>query len=287
MSQKPLRAVGYCRTSTESQRDNTSIPTQKDEIERFIERSGWKFIRHYVDESRTGSKIEPRDQFKQMMRDAASEICGFDVVVPWNLKRYGRNGRDIINSAHTLREDFGVYVVDAAGGFDNRDVRRTLTNFVLAGVAEDERLTILERTKLGKIRAAREHNAPLSRWKPVGRHYNKKSRTWTIDPRVKRMYEDVSQRYLSGESIPDLAAEYGIAHSALHRNLTRCCGPIWIQHVRCKDLGIDERIQTEIPPLLDKPTIDAVLRHVEANKTYRHGQRTEKYLLGRMVHCIH
>ena len=32
-----LRAVGYCRTSSENQRDNTSIPVQKREIEHFID----------------------------------------------------------------------------------------------------------------------------------------------------------------------------------------------------------------------------------------------------------
>ena len=67
---KSLRAVGYARTSGESQRDNTSIPRQKTEVENFVANNGWQFLRHYVDESLSGSKIEGRDNFKQMMKDA-------------------------------------------------------------------------------------------------------------------------------------------------------------------------------------------------------------------------
>ena len=51
------RAVGYCRTSGEGQRDNTSIPTQKNAIEEYCRRTGWRFIAHYVDESKSGAKI--------------------------------------------------------------------------------------------------------------------------------------------------------------------------------------------------------------------------------------
>ena len=59
-----LRAVGYCRTSGEGQRDNSSIPIQEKSIEDFSHRNDWKFISHYVDESKTGSKVAGRDAFQ-------------------------------------------------------------------------------------------------------------------------------------------------------------------------------------------------------------------------------
>src|SRR5262249_13819034 len=139
---KQLRAAGYCRTSGESQRDNTSIPDQKAEITRFCALMGWVLVGFYIDECRTGSKIEGREEFLRMMRDAANGV--FDVVVPFDVKRFGREGFDILDSARTLQRDFGVAVVDTKGGLDTRDRRRVLTNYVHAGVAEDERLTILE-----------------------------------------------------------------------------------------------------------------------------------------------
>src|SRR5262249_36592786 len=131
----PLRAVGYCRTSSTSQKDNTSLPEQRQAITRFCEAQGWALARFYVDESRSGAKIAGRDAFQAMMRDAAGG--GFNAIVIFDI-----------------------------GPFDTRDRRRVLTNFVLAGVSEADRLGILERTKLGKIARAKP---PLSE-DPVNGH---------------------------------------------------------------------------------------------------------------------
>lgn len=96
-----FRVAGYCRTSSEGQRDNTSIPTQKAEIERFAAARGWTIVGWYIDESKSGSKIEGRDEFARMMRDAANG--DFDVIVVYDINRFGRDGTDIIASSRTRR----------------------------------------------------------------------------------------------------------------------------------------------------------------------------------------
>jgi DNA invertase Pin-like site-specific DNA recombinase len=78
---KKLRAVGYCRTSGEGQRDNTSIPRQKNEIERFIASNEWEFVGHYVDECKSGATVAGRDDFKRMLRGGANDE--YDIVVPY------------------------------------------------------------------------------------------------------------------------------------------------------------------------------------------------------------
>ena len=101
---KPLRAVGYCRTSGEGQRDNTSIPSQKQAIESFCQLERWQHLHHYVDESKTGSKIAGRDDFQRMLRDAANGQ--FDIVVVCDIDRFARDGFDILGSARTLKREF-------------------------------------------------------------------------------------------------------------------------------------------------------------------------------------
>lgn len=286
MSEKrKLRAVGYCRTSSTSQKDNTSIPNQKAEISALAAREKWELVGWYVDESKSGSKIAGREEFLRMMRDAAAGI--FDVVVVFDIKRYGRDGFDILESSRTLKRDFSVDVVDTKGFFDTRGRNRTLPNFVQAAVAEDERISILERTKHGKIRVAREHNAPIGNKLPFGRSWDRAAKEWRIDPEAKRIIEDAAERYVSGESMANLADEYGLKHWHLHKILTQRCGPVWVQNVRCKELGIDEQIETQIPPLLDEATIRKVLLRIEANRTYAHGEIKNRYLLSRMVFCSH
>src|SRR5262245_37331027 len=153
---KVLRACGYCRTSSEGQRDNTSIGTQKADIKRYIEARGWQFVGWYVDECKSGSRIEGRDEFQRAMRDATNN--GYDVLVCYDAKRYGRKRLGILGSAQTLKM-LGKRLVTTLGGFDT-DSTSVIINYVEAGIAEEERLTILRRTKSGKVARARQHNAP-------------------------------------------------------------------------------------------------------------------------------
>jgi site-specific DNA recombinase len=279
------RAGGYCRTSGETQRDNTSIPNQQADITRFVEAQGWNLVKFYVDECKSGAKIAGRDDFQQMMRDAANDR--FDVIVVWDMSRFGRDGLDILNSAKTLKRDFNVDVVDVKGRFDTRDRRRTITNFVDAGMAESERLSILERTKNGKIARVRKYGAPTGSTRPFGRIWNKAARTWTIDEDKHTLVKDAARRYLQGESIKNLAREYNLDPTTLHKVLTQRCGPTWTQRIRCPELDIDETIETAVPPLLDPQTIAAILAKAQANKTVDRTQLKNNYLLGHAVFCSH
>src|SRR5262245_52859985 len=131
---KQLRAAGYCRTSGEGQRDNTSIPTQKEAIEAACEAAGWQLVGHYVDECKSGAKTDGRDDFRRLLRDAAAGQ--FDVVVPFDFTRFARDGVDIVSTAKVLKAELGIHVVDAKRQFDNRDHRNALRNFVFAGASE-------------------------------------------------------------------------------------------------------------------------------------------------------
>lgn len=286
MTGKKLRAVGYCRTSSESQRDNTSIPSQKEAIERFASQQGWQLVGWYVDESKSGSKIEGREQFQKMMKDAARDPRPFDVVTVYDVTRFGRNGMDILDSSRTLARDFGVHVLDTKGSFDTRDNRRTLPNFIHAGVAEDERLRILERTKRGKIAKAKA-GAKIGTWNPFGRKWDKATQTWEVIADKQAMIEDASRRYISGEQLPELAEEFGISYTQLRVTLLSRSGDVWLQRVRCKELGIEEVIPTPVPRLLSEETIKAVRATAAANTNHMHGQAKNQYLIGRMVFCSH
>jgi site-specific DNA recombinase len=287
MSKK--RAVGYCRTSTETQRDNTSIPTQKEEISRFAEYNKYHLTHFFVDESKSGSKIEGREEFKQMLRDAANRK--FDVLVVYDITRFSRDGFDIVDSVRILKREFGVDVVDTKGGFDTRtrDSGRTVANYVQVGMAEGERLRTLERTKTGKVETAKR-NQPIGSKRPFGRIWDKKTKTWSIDEAKQKMAQDVAARYLAGESMKALAKEYGSDHSSLHRTITERCGDRWIQRVRCKELSIDETIETEVPRLLPDDVIEACKKRAVIQKTYHHQKvksNTRRWPLSCRIFCEH
>lgn len=83
-----------------------------------------------------------------------------------------------------------------------------------------------------------------------------------------------------GESIGDLAEEYGVKRVNLHDALMKRSGNIWVQTVKSPRLNI-----CEIPRLLPDRTIRALRQKAEVNRTYTHGQNKHHYLLSRMVFC--
>ncbi len=282
-SEKQLRAVGYCRTSGEGQRDNTSIPEQRQGIESFCSRNGWQFLRHYVDESKTGSKIAGRDDFQQMLRDAANG--GFDVVVVLDIDRFGRDGSDIIGSASTLGREFGVDVVDTKGKFDTRDKRRTLPNYVFAGVAENERIGIMERTMSGRIRRAKE-GKPWSGDPPVGRAYNKDKGCWYVTDKGKAI-ADLIRRYLDGEGSTQLCGELlGVRPGKLCQWVhTGQLAGIYKAHFRCPELDIDVEIPVPgVPEVVSQEMLVRAKARLAFNRTNNRID-VRKYYLGGFLRC--
>ncbi|MGE3241365.1 MAG: recombinase family protein [Pirellulales bacterium] len=281
---KQLRAVGYCRTSSEGQRDNTSIPRQKEDIERFIEFNGWEFCGFYIDECKSGKSIVGREDFQRMMREAA--VDKFDIVVPYDMSRFGRAGLDIIQSAETLKREFGVHVVDTKGSFDTRDNRRTLNNYVQAGVAEDERLRILDRTGKGRIRKA-QIGEPWGNSRPVGRDYDRKAKRWYINESG-RAIRDILKRYLEGEGLAELCKEHGISsRSKISEWVWRgqLAGP-YSATFNIPELGIvNMKVQVPgIPEVVSEALLAKVKARLQFNRTHNRVD-VEAYPLTGFIRC--
>ncbi|MBU4400724.1 MAG: recombinase family protein, partial [Planctomycetes bacterium] len=278
------KAVGYCRTSGEGQRDNTSIPRQREEIERFCALAGWSLTDHYIDEAKSGSKIAGRDGFQRMMRDAANGR--FQAVVVLDVTRFARDGFDIISSARTLRRDFGVDVVDTKGQFDTRDHRKTLTNFIHAGVSEDERLRIMDRMIGGRIARARK-GLPWSSSRPVGREFDAERGCWQVTEKGHAI-ADMLQRYVQGESLRVLCREHNIPDPSRVSAWVHNGQLAGTYHAtfHSPEIGVDLRVpvpgvpEVVLPALLEK--VKARLNH---NRTFNRHDATNSYPLSGFVHC--
>lgn len=285
---RPLRAASYCRTSGEGQRDNTSIPRQKDANTEFIGRNDWIFIRHYVDESKTGSKIEGRDEFQRMMRDAANDL--FDVIVVFDIKRFARDGFDIISNANSLRKLYGIYVVDTKNQFDNRDRRNTLTNYVQAGLSEQEKLEIMERLFGGRLRRAQE-GLPWTSL-PFGRSFIVTSRKpkqghWEVNEDGHRI-RTLLERYVEGERLIDLAKEFGFyspAHVLAIVRRSQLSGT-YVATFSAPDIDIrDHRIEVPAVPQVITTELEQRVRAKMAHNRKCNKEHLNKYFLTGFMFC--
>ena len=70
LSDYKLRVVYYARVSTDKYDQLHSLEAQKTYFENLLDRNpNWTFVKGYVDEGLTGTKIDKRDSFIEMIRD--------------------------------------------------------------------------------------------------------------------------------------------------------------------------------------------------------------------------
>ena len=287
---KTLRAVGYCRTSGSGQKDNTSIPQQKELIENFADyNNNYKFLKHYVDESKSGSLIAGRIEFQKMLSDA--ERGQFDIVIVKDMKRFGRDGLDTLLISNRLYKDFGVNVVPVQGSFDIQDRRKILNTFLEAGLSQDEKIQIIDRMQGGKIAKAK---AGL-RWcpmLPVGRGYERISKTqgrWFINEQGRQLKE-ILEKYVNGESMRNLAKKYGYPSE---RSITRIVRQSQLTGVyqapfTCKELpeyNITIPVKA-VPEVIDSKLMKRVQAKLDFNRTWNK-QAVYEHLLAGFVFCKH
>ena len=94
-SRTPLlsqRAVAYLRRSTD--RQEQSLDDQRATIRQFADEAGLIIIAEYIDDAVSGSTSENRDGFQRMIADAQNARRNFDLVLTYDVKRFGRVDTD-------------------------------------------------------------------------------------------------------------------------------------------------------------------------------------------------
>ncbi len=99
-----MRVVGYCRYSSEGQRDGYSIEAQKEAITLYCETEGHNLMRFYVDEAQSGT-LDDRESFLDMIDE--TKQGSIEGIVVHKLDRFARNRYDSAIYGKIL-EDRGV-----------------------------------------------------------------------------------------------------------------------------------------------------------------------------------
>jgi DNA invertase Pin-like site-specific DNA recombinase len=81
-------AAAYVRMSTDLQLYSTE--NQLDAIEAFAIENGFRIVRRYADEGRSGLRLEGREGLQSLLRDVESGNPGFSVVLVYDVSRWGR-----------------------------------------------------------------------------------------------------------------------------------------------------------------------------------------------------
>ncbi|WP_312114954.1 recombinase family protein [Brevibacillus reuszeri] len=148
-----MKLAIYARVSSDDQAERGTIENQLEFARKYADLHQLEVVKWYKDDGVTGTlPLEARPAGRELLEDAKNgEI---DLLLIYRLDRLGRSARIILNSVHELESD-GVKIRSMTEPFDTGDPSGRFLLTILAGVADLERETIIERLWYGANRAAR------------------------------------------------------------------------------------------------------------------------------------
>jgi DNA invertase Pin-like site-specific DNA recombinase len=192
-----MKVAIHARVSTKKQDTANQLPVMQE----FAAKQGWEIVAEYV-EVVSGSGKKERPQFLAMMQDASQHK--FDLLLFWSLDRLSREG--IVKTLGYLQQfkSWNVGWRSYTQPFlDTGNAMVTdIVLSVLAAVAQQERLTISERTLAGLRRARREG-------KTLGR------------PTAHVDMVKVAKRREKGESLRAIASDLGVSAALLCKRVAQ------------------------------------------------------------------
>lgn len=146
-----LRVCFYARVSTDSDVQLNSLDNQLYYYENYIKsKPNWTYVDGYIDEGISGVRVEKREGFKRMIRDAKDGK--FDLIITKEVSRFAR---DLEDSIHYIRElknaNVGVF-------FENQNLNTFDSNSelilnIMFNLAQDESRKLSSRVKFGHRQA--------------------------------------------------------------------------------------------------------------------------------------
>lgn len=89
-----MRAVIYCRVSTEEEMQVNALKSQIQEAITAIHQNGWTLIDQYVDEGRSGTTSKKRDEYNRLVSELEQDKDKFDIIVVKSQDRLMRNTKE-------------------------------------------------------------------------------------------------------------------------------------------------------------------------------------------------
>jgi site-specific DNA recombinase len=204
---KPIKkAAAYIRVSQPSQAkdDKISLEQQESKIKEYCAREGWEVSDVYRDAGKSGASMKDRTEMQRLLRDA--ETDSFNIVVTWDITRFGRSLRDTKNNIADLKA-LGIHLIALDQGIDTRIENKSnnLQLNILSSIAEYEHETIRDRTQSARIELLRRREIFLGQ-PPYGYFWNDETKRIEHHPEHSKVYRRIAQDYFT-KSLPTITIE--------------------------------------------------------------------------------
>ena len=151
-----MKIAAYCRVSTAKEEQLDSLAHQKEFFQSYALKNGYELVNIYADEGITGTRMQKRDQFQTLLRDAAQHQ--FELVVVKDISRFARNTVDFLQSVRALKA-LGVNTRFLTADMDSLgESEFVLTMF--GALAQEEGADLSKLVKFGKTLNAQQGRVP-------------------------------------------------------------------------------------------------------------------------------
>ena len=142
-----IRVAAYVRVSTDDDEQLGSFLSQKLYYEKKIRsNSDWVMVGIYADEAISGTKVEKREQFLEMIdRCMRGEI---DMILTKSISRFARNTLDTLNYVRMLK-DKNISVVFEKENINTLSMNGELMLTILSSLAQQEVESLSSNVKMG------------------------------------------------------------------------------------------------------------------------------------------
>ena len=297
-SQRIIKVALYARVSTEEQKENFSLAAQLELLRKHAADSKFEVFDEYVDDGFSGTSFE-RPQFQRLMDDSRQDK--FQLILVYRVDRFFRNNKDLLNTVDEL-QGCGVSIRSITEPFDTSNYLGKFVLSLFGSIAELERNTFMERSKMGKLRRAREGYYSGSSPTKFGYKYTKETKKIEIDEKeaeiVKLAFELYNQpdssllkvtrkmRALGYKTKEKLLMREDVIHNILRDSMY--IGKWYANKHDSKTNGLkpeEEWIEVAVPKIVSEEAFLKAQEYLNNRRNYSVRNAKYKYLLQGMVKC--
>src|SRR5215204_4036246 len=255
----PKRAILYARVSTDEQaRSGYSLAQQLEALREHAAREGYEVIEEVQDPGQSGASLERPGMDR--VRDLVA-AGGVSVVLAQDRDRFAREPA----YHYLLKREFGEHGTSLAALNDHGDEspEGELTDGILDQLAKYERAKIVERSRRGKLRKAREGKVVAGHTPNYGFRYNASRDGYEVDEEkmavVRRIFRMVAVEGLSTHCVARTLEREGIPNPG--------GGRYWYKR-RIKMMILDDVYRPRTLQEVDALVVPEVAARLDPDKLY-------------------
>ena len=254
-----MNAVIYARYSSTAQRE-LSIEGQVKVCSAYAETQGLHVVGMYIDRALSGTSVEKRTDFKQMLHDSTDG--NFSVVLVYQLDRFCRSRYDSAICKRILKQN-QVRLISARETI-TEDASGILMESLLEGMAEYYSIELSQKIQRG-LRLNAEKG--LYTGAGVAPGYVIENKKFAIDTETAPTVRRVFSLFLSGKRISEITRTLNAEGALTNKGTPYNKSSVRRILTNRRYIGIYKHGNTEIPniipPLVDDETFKQVQLHFE------------------------